>query len=156
MNLQRRCNKDQAGAVLITALGVAVTFVGKGYGLGTLTQMGPGYMPTAIGVLLIVVGILIGMTANPAKESVPAAKVEAGYPSPRACVCILGGVAAFIVIGTHGGLVPAAFACVFISALADRTNSVRDAALLAAALVAASYVIFSWALKLPLAPFSWG
>ena len=50
---------------------------------------------------------------------------------------------------------PATFAAVFISALGDRTNSVRDAALLAAGITIAGVLIFSLGLKLSFPLFTW-
>ncbi|MDE2399305.1 MAG: hypothetical protein KGL43_13315 [Burkholderiales bacterium] len=61
-----------------------------------------------------------------------------------------------MVVGTYGGLVPAGFTSVFISALGDRNNSVRDAALLGVAITILGYPIFSLGLSLPLQPFAWG
>jgi hypothetical protein len=50
---------DLIGAALIIVLGIVVVVVGVGYRLGTLTNMGAGYVPTVIGTLLIVVGLAI-------------------------------------------------------------------------------------------------
>jgi len=71
----------------------------------------------------------------------------------RGWLCILGGVAAFVVLGAHGGLVPASFASVFVAALGDRRNSVRDAALLALAMTAFGVVVFHYGLHVLLPLF---
>jgi hypothetical protein len=65
-------------------------------------------------------------------------------------------VLAFVGLGVYGGLVPATFAAVFISALGDKSNSWRDAALLAAGLAVAGVLIFSYGLHLQLPLFNWG
>ena len=56
----------------------------------------------------------------------------------------------------HGGLVPATFALVFISALGDRTHTLRSALLLSVFVTAIGIVIFSWGLELQFPMFSWG
>jgi len=68
----------------------------------------------------------------------------------RAWACILIGVAAFVVLGKYGGLVPATFAIVFISALGDRDNTVRSAFVLAVAMCIVAVVVFWWLLQVRL------
>ena len=151
-------SKDHAGAALLILMGIAVASAGRSYRVGTLTLMGAGYIPTVLGVLLVAVGVLLGLTANRAAQ--PTLAVSLGH-SPaaidvRSWGFILGGIAAFVLLGEYGGFVPATFACVFISSLGDRQNSLRDALLLASVLVIAGYLIFCWGLKLQLEPFKWG
>ena len=70
--------------------------------------------------------------------------------------CIVLSIVAFIVFGTYGGLLPATFAVVFISALGDRQNTLKSAFVLAVAMSIISVVIFWWALKLQFPLFTWG
>jgi high-affinity Fe2+/Pb2+ permease len=63
---------------------------------------------------------------------------------------------AFIVLGEYGGLVPATFAIVFISALGDRNNSLKQAFWLSAGMVVIAVVIFWWALQMQFDLFRWG
>jgi len=73
----------------------------------------------------------------------------------RAWGCIVAGVLAFVVLGEHGGLVPASFAAVFVSAMGDRRNTWRSAAALAAGLTALGVVVFHYGLHLLLPLFTW-
>ncbi|MDE1950912.1 MAG: tripartite tricarboxylate transporter TctB family protein [Burkholderiales bacterium] len=131
-------------------LGTAVGVQGAGYHVGSLTHMGAGFMPVVYGTLMVVVGLLIAATARRGPD-------PKGKPAEwRGWACILGGVAAFVVLGKYGGLIPAAFASVFISALGDRNNTVRQAALLGVAITLLGWLIFSVGLSLPLQPFAWG
>jgi hypothetical protein len=143
-------NKDRYGAALLILLGTAVVVAGNEYHMGSLTRMGPGFLPVVYGSLLILVGVLIGITS----------RGQAGHRLARAewrgWFCILAGVLAFVVLGRWGGLLPATFASVFISAMGDRNNKVRDAALLALAMTVAGYLIFHVGLNLQLPPFQWG
>ena len=69
----------------------------------------------------------------------------------RGWLCIVGGVLAFVVLGERGGLVPASFAAVFISAMGDRRNTWRSAA----GLTALGVVVFHYGLHLLLPLFTW-
>jgi hypothetical protein len=150
--------KDRLGGALLIVLGLAVVYVGFGYRMGSLTRMGAGYFPVVLGVLLAAVGALLvlgGRAATPAGPPMPGAVRHVEGVDWRAWLCILGGVAAFVGLGSHLGLIPATFAAVFVAALGDRGNSVRDAALLAALMVVAAAVIFGWALRLQLPLIGW-
>jgi hypothetical protein len=147
----RRWNKDRVSAALLILLGLGIVAQGLTYRMGTLTRMGAGYVPVALGTLLALVGVAIGVTAD-AGDFGDAKTAPAEW---RGWLCILGGVLAFAFFGTYGGLVPATFA-VFISALGDRGNRVAHAALLAAGITAAGVVIFVIGLKMTFPLFSWG
>lgn len=150
MSFLRRLNKDRTGAILLIVLGVAVIVQANGYRMGSLTRMGAGFMPTVYGTLIVLIGVMLGATAKRGPD-------EAGLPPEwRGWICIVAGVLAFVLFGTYGGLVPATFASVFISAMGDRKNTVRDAALLSLAMVIAGTLIFNVGLHLQLPLFSWG
>jgi len=152
MKRWRSLNKDRVSAVLLILLGVAIVAQGLAYRMGTLTRMGAGFIPVVLGALLALVGVAIGVTA----ERGDFGNAKDSPAEWRGWLCILGGVAAFVVLGVYGGLAPATFASVFIAAMGDRGNSVRDAALLALALVVAGALIFSYGLHLQLPLFTWG
>jgi uncharacterized membrane protein YfcA len=133
-------------------IGVLAVWQSRVYDVGTLSRIGPGLFPTALGGLLAIVGAYMLATAggNPSRPA---------EPRPlewRAWLLIAAGVVAFIVIGTYGGLFPASFAIVFLAALGDRRNTWKDAAVLALAMAVAVAVIFSYALHLQFPLFGWG
>ena len=64
--------------------------------------------------------------------------------------------AGFVVFGVYGGLVPATFLSVFIAAMGDRTNSIRDAVILAAGVTLAGVLIFVYGLSMTFPLFTWG
>ena len=154
-SLATQYGRDYYGGALMMLLGVGAVAEGLRYPLGTLSRMGPGFFPTALGAILALIGVAIAAGARHA----PAADGdEAAAPPPewRGWICIAGSIVAFIAIGRWGGFVPATFAITFIAALGDRENTVKDAAILALALVAIGVGVFWWALKLPFALFAWG
>jgi len=155
-----KLTKDHVGGALLLGLGIAVVVAGTGYGVGTLRSMGSGFFPVVLGVLLALIGAVLlagaGRAAGGVVHEPPVEMAHLAGPVVqwRGWLCIVGAALAFVLLGEHGGLVPASFASVFIAAMGDRGNSVRAAAGLAALLTVAGAVVFHYALQLmPL--FSW-
>lgn len=157
MNLKLSFSKDYYAGALMVVIGLSAAYAGMSYDVGSLTDMGAGFFPLTVGVLLVVVGILIAGSARDLPQPAPnTADAHSRLPDLRGAVCIIAGTLAFIFIGKYGGLLPATFAIVFISALGDRTNTLFRAAVLSIVMCAIALVVFSWGLKLELAPFAWG
>lgn len=158
MNAPARFNKDYYGGALMVAIGLAATYAGTSYNVGSLSRMGPGFFPCAVGVLLAVTGLLIVVSARgePPVDRGVHGHAPPGLPDLRGCFCIVLGMIAFIVLGEYGGLLPATFAISFISALGDRQNKLVHALVLALAMAAVATVVFWYALSLQLPLFQWG
>ena len=159
MNAPSHFKKDYYGGGLMTLIGLATVAAGLRYHTGSLSKMGPGFFPVAVGALLAFVGVMIAASARngpPADSQASGHGQRAGLPDFRGCVCIILGVLSFLLLGKYGGLIPATFSIVFISALGDRSNTVKQAALLALAMCVIAAVVFWWALQLQLPLFTWG
>ena len=156
-----KLTKDRLGGALLVATGAATVVAGTGYGMGTLRAMGSGFYPVVLGVLLVLIGLVLLATASRAADAhlanAPAEMAHLAGPVVqwRGWLCIVGAALAFVVLGQHGGLVPASFASVFIAAMGDRGNGVRAAATLAAILTALGVVVFHYGLHLLLPLFAW-
>ncbi len=138
----------------MAALGVAVILGGNLYNVGSLSRMGPGLFPIILGCLLVLMGglIVLGAKALPPDDE----EEDLGAPEWRGWACILGGLVAFMFFGKWGGLVPATFALVFISAMGDREHTLKTALLLALGVTVVGSLIFSWGLQLQFPLFRWG
>jgi hypothetical protein len=150
-------NKDHVGGALLLAAGVVVVVAGVGYGMGTLRQMGSGFFPVVLGVLMALTGVALLATARRAPAAGPTETSHLAGPVVqwRGWLCIVAGVLAFVVLGEHGGLVPASFASVFIAAMGDRKNGWRAASALAAAMTVLGVVVFHYGLHMLLPLFTW-
>lgn len=149
--------RDYYGGALMIFIGLGVIVQGVQYDVGTLSDMGSGFFPVALGAILVVLGVLLTFSAR--RQSVEAKEdaVEADErPEWRGWFAIIASIVAFVVIGQYGGLLPASFAIVFISALGDRENTILSALILAAIICVISVVVFWWALQLQFPLFSWG
>jgi hypothetical protein len=153
MSIKAANRKDLLGGALILVLGLATAFQATRYDIGSLRRMGPGFFPLALGVILMVTGMLIIAASRRAVTGPAAVRLP---PEWRGWICICAAIAAFIVMGRYGGLLPATFAIVFISALGDRHNSLRTAVLLALSMTLICLVVFWWLLQLRLPLFGWG
>ena len=147
-------HRDYYGGALMVLIGLFAVYMGLGYKTGTLSQMGPGFFPVAVGAVIALMGVLIAIGAK-GETAVETDEVRLP-PEWRGWICIVLGIVAFVVLGHYGGLLPATFAIVFISAMGDRDNSVFAAATLAAAMCVICVGVFWWALQLQFPLFTWG
>src|ERR1700723_956963 len=61
--------RDFYAGGLMVLLGLGITLKGATYRAGTLMHMGPGFLPTALGVILVLIGIAIAAAALAPGES---------------------------------------------------------------------------------------
>lgn len=153
-------HKDVIGGTLLITVGIGVLTHSVAYHIGTLVQMGPGFFPFFLGLILALVGCGIVVQGYLAVHSEAVAKrpavKEKLRPEWKAWALICVGMVAFVILTKYLGLVAGTFAVVFISALGDRDNNVKSAALLALSMVAIAVVVFWWALQIQLPLFKWG
>jgi hypothetical protein len=139
--------------VVIGAVAIAEGFR---HTVGTLTQMGSGYFPIALGVLLALLGVVIAAGAflsGPPADDVLATHLPP--PDLRGGAAIIGGVLAFLVLGEYAGLAPATFVSVFIAAMGDRSSTLRGAAILALSLTIVAAVLFVYELQVQFPLLRW-
>ncbi|GAA5236829.1 tripartite tricarboxylate transporter TctB family protein [Verticiella sediminum] len=154
--LRHKSRSDLLGGGVVVLLGLGAIVEGSRYTIGTLARMGPGFFPVALGVLLVGLGILIALTADPVAEEDMEHDISGDPPDWRGWGCIIAGVIAFIFLGHVGGLVPATFALVLIAAMGDRDQKPLHALLLALGVTVVGTIIFSYFLQLQFPLFRWG
>jgi putative Ca2+/H+ antiporter (TMEM165/GDT1 family) len=138
-------------------LGLGIALKGSSYRAGTLMHMGPGFMPTALGILLVLLGIAIGATAlAPSQGDEHDESILPENPQWWAWFCILMSPVAFIFFGHYFGMAPATFACVFVAALGDRNSTWLSMAVLATVVTIFGVSLFSYFLQVPMPIFTWG
>ena len=142
-----------AGALMIL-FGLVAAVKGPTYRTGTLMHMGPGFMPTTLGVILVFIGVLIAANALTSTDDEDE-RILPEHPQWWGWACILGGPLGFMIFGSYGGLLPGAFACVFVSALGDRTATWKSAFVLACIVSGFGTFLFSYLLQVPMPVLSW-
>jgi len=134
--------------------GLVMALKGPSYRLGSLMHMGPGFMPTALGALLICLGIAIAITGLSAEEGEDEDLLPEN-PEWFAWGCILASPLAFMLFGSLFGLAPATFACVFVAAMGDREMTLKKAILLSAFIMVFGVALFSYLLQIPMPILTW-
>jgi hypothetical protein len=135
-------------------LGLGIALKGATYRLGTLMHMGPGFFPTSLGVLLVLIGIAIAAAGMAPSEEDQSILPE--HPEWWAWFCILMSPVLFVLFGRYFGMIPATFACVFIAALGDRNKTLKSVLILSTVVTVFGVVLFSYFLQVPMPILTWG
>ena len=146
--------RDLACGVVLALIGAWAILQGQRYHVGSLTQMQAGYFPIVLGGILLLLGVILVLQAVTTRE--PPVDQEVFLPPDwRGCTAIVFGVLGFIVFGMYFGLAPAVFACVFISAIGDRSITLRGALVLSIILTVFAVGLFSYALQIQFPVWQW-
>ncbi|WP_026381031.1 tripartite tricarboxylate transporter TctB family protein [Afifella pfennigii] len=145
--MRRQTNWPEVVAALSFALvGAIAIWMARDYPLGTITRMGPGFVPVALGVILILISLAIAWQCR----ALP--REEASF-SPRAFLFIMSGIFLWAMLVERAGFVAATVVLVIACAAVERKSTVRSTAFLAAGLCLGGYLIFLRGLNIPLAAF---
>lgn len=139
-------NQDLLAGLFLTAIGVIFAIASLRLHLGTPTNMGPGFFPFAVSLLLTVLGIFAMLPAL--KGGKPLER-----PPVRQVVVVSVALTVFALLVQPFGLLPAVAAVVMISALADRSSSLVQTMLLALGACVVVWVIFLFGLELTIPAF---
>jgi hypothetical protein len=114
------------------------------YQFGSTQRMGPGYFPTILGILLVVLGILVALPAL--KAHAPETHVEKiGW---RGLLIILGAVALYAFLLPRAGFVVSLVVLIVLSAMGSEEFSWKAALLSCIVLGISSYLVFVKGLEL--------
>ncbi len=149
--------RDFYAGGLMLLLGLGIALKGATYRPGTLMHMGPGFFPTALGVLLIILGITIAATAlSPSAEGDDHSEsILPDHPQWWGWFCILMSPVLFIFFGRYFGMAPGTFACVTIAACGDKQATWKSTIVLATVVTVFGVGLFSYFLQVPMPIFSW-
>lgn len=127
------------GPFVLFLLGAGFVWAAAGYGFGSAATVGPGYFPAVLGIIAMVLALIIGGSSKGRDDGAP---VEW-----RALIFIAGGIGSFIAVLPFLGLLPAAFCCSLISALASRDMKFSHAVVLASGVAVTAWLVFLQGLK---------
>lgn len=143
-------NRDVLTAGLATAFALTLLVFGSHLPVGTAVRMGPGFIPRAVAIGLLVVAVLIlikALLTRPARsdDAVPGAPIHW-----RGAASISFGVLTFALLIQPIGLLASATATVFFSSLAQQGEGWAERVVLAGSLAAIAGAVFAYGLGLPL------
>jgi Tripartite tricarboxylate transporter TctB family len=152
--LVRKRDFYAGGLMLLLGLGIAIK--GASYRAGTLMHMGPGFLPTALGVILVLLGIAIAAASlAPSEPGEEDQRILPEKPQWWGWLCVLAGPVLFIIFGHYFGMFPGTFACVFVSALGDKAATWKGTFVLATVVTVFGCALFSYFLQVPMPIFTW-
>lgn len=140
---------DLLSAAIFVGLGGLGLFMSRELDMGTMSQMGPGFLPRVVCWLLIVVGLAVGVPALRA----PAQGIEAMRFRPVAVITIA--IVGFAYAATHLGFVLASLWLIVFGAFAEPGLRWREIVPLALGLTLFGALVFVYGLgvQVPLWPF---
>lgn len=141
---------DLLGAALAIALGLYAYVESRGYEMGDLRAMGPGYFPRAISFGLIGLGVLLAITTLRGE----ATRFGDDRPPLSSILLIGASLLAFALLVERNGMGPAIFAAVFLSTFASENRNIPRSLLLAAITALVCVGLFIYGLGLPIKAFS--
>ena len=142
--------KNVASGALLVAIGSFFAYTGRNLDVSSISNMGPGYFPLVLSVLLIVLGIAVIVASWRSGDEEP---VHSGGPIPwRGIVLLTAALLFFGGLVRPLGLGPALGGAVAISCLASRRWSLVPTLVLTASMVACGWGVFIKLLGIPI-PF---
>jgi hypothetical protein len=142
--------QDLLAGLLFIVFGVAALWFGQSLPVGAATRMGPGYLPTVLGWLLIGLGAFIAIRSL----------FVAGVPIPkihlRPQIMIIAALIAFALLVERFGLLAAASAAVILGSLGSRDMRPLETIVLAGLTAVASVGLFIYLLGQPMVAWNWG
>lgn len=143
-----KLNRDVVSGGVFVVAGAAFAITAASYDIGSASQMGTGYFPLCIGVLLALLGVFLVVQAL--REGLGAEAVDFRV---RSVLLILAALLAFAFLLRFLGLPLSAFVAFVISARSDPDTPLRQILIAGAGLVVTVYLLFVVALGLPIPAF---
>ncbi|HEX2825799.1 MAG TPA: tripartite tricarboxylate transporter TctB family protein [Burkholderiales bacterium] len=144
-----KSQEDFWAGLMFIGFGILAIFVARGYPMGSAMRMGPGYFPTYLGAISVVLGaILTGRSYRVDGEGT-------GRWGLRALLWLSAAFAGFGLLIEAAGFVFALLALIVASSLAGRDTRPLELALLIVVLIAGSVGLFVYGLELPYRLFPW-
>lgn len=150
-------SKEELGAGLLVFVIGAATVIGSfNYSIGSLSRMGPGYFPLMSGCVLVLISLFI-LIKGARQYYIEKEKGDIIHlfkfkkvdrVRVKVWVFVTIAMIAFVLLSIYVGFIASAFSIVFISALADKSNSIKSILILSLSLTAFAVLVFYYLLKI--------
>jgi len=144
MKLEWRTNKDLWASVMYIGTGAVGMWIARDYPFGSALRMGPGYFPSVLGGIMVVMGLYV-LALGLRKDH---EKIQGNW-SIRALIVLPLSMVAFGILMEEAGFIPAMAALIPISAAAGRDFKWLEVVLLTIGLTIACAAGFIYGLGLP-------
>lgn len=151
MKIRIKSQEDFWSGLMFIGFGLLAVIVARDYPMGAAMRMGPGYFPTYLGAIMMVLGAIISARAT----RVPGEGIGPWGWRPLFVLCL-----AFIVYGLFMeafelGFVPSLIAVIVLSSFAGREFRPVELVILTVVLVVGAVGLFIYGLGLPYPLFWW-
>ncbi len=144
-----RSQEDFWAGLMFVGFGILAIVVARNYPMGSALRMGPGYFPTWLGGIMVVIGaIMTGRAYRIEGEAI-------GRWGWRALLWLSAAFAGFGLLIEKAGFVLALLALIISSSLAGRDTRPIELVVLIVVLIAGSVALFIYGLELPYLLFPW-
>jgi hypothetical protein len=143
MDIRLRDNKDFWSGLMLIGAGAAALIIGLEYRLGSALRMGPGYFPSVLGGILILLGFIVLAKGLKSGDRID------GRWSLRALILLPMSLVLFGLLMEYAGFVPALLVLIVGSGAAGEDFKVGETLILAIVLTLCAVAVFIWGLGLP-------
>jgi len=147
--LKIKNQEDFWAGIMFAGFGALAIWLSTDYPLGTAARMGPGYFPTYLGGIMLLLGAIVALMAL---------KTEGAKITPFAWKPMIMLSLGFAIFGwgvDHIGFIPALFGLTVVTCAAGQTFKIVEVLILSAALIAGAVGIFIYGIELPFPLFWW-
>jgi hypothetical protein len=148
--LKIKNQEDFWAGLMFAGFGALAIWLSTDYPMGTASRMGPGYFPTWLGGIMLVLGVIVtamALKADGEQKIVPFAW--------KPMIMLSLGFAIFGWGIDRVGFVPSLFAMILVTAAAGQTFKVSEVLIMSVALVAGAVGIFIYGVDMPYPLFWW-
>ena len=139
-----RIGREALSGALFAVIGVGAAWLGRGYGVGTTSHMGPGYFPVLLGGTLAVLGVAILLRGLRIQDLLPEFRTAL-----RPLACLAAAIAGFGLLIERAGLLPAVVWLVLCACTAGPRFRAWEVLLCLVVLGGIACAIFVYGLGLP-------
>ena len=136
--------RDFYAGLMFMAFGLAAIVLSGSYPVGEASRMGPGYMPRALGMLLLVFGAVLGLKGFASSDE------EQPTWNWRPLFIVLLAVGLFSLAAKWLGVIAASIVLIFVASAASREFRWKEALASGAILGTAAVAVFVYGLGIPL------
>lgn len=137
-----------AGALFIVFGGIAL-WAGRNYNMGVIMRMGPGYLPRALAVMLVGIGLFLAVRGL----AINGPSIQPSLYRPQAFILLA--IVIFGLMIERFGLAPAVLATTAVAAVASDEIKWKETAVLAVAMSISSVVLFIYLLGQAMTKWTW-
>lgn len=144
-----KSQEDFWAGLMFIGFGILAIVVARDYPMGSALRMGPGYFPTYLGAIMIVIGVIMAGRAYRVEGE------KIGRWGWRPLLWLSAAFAAFGLLIDEAGFVLALLALIVASSFAGRDTRPVELMLLIVGLITGSVALFVYGLELPYQLFPW-